>query len=605
MKLKTSKLLTNTLLGISLTFLSLTSCVNTKKDESVTFRCSGGWYIPPAFHGNSMAQGGDGSHIHFIYDTLFFYVPKTNQMIPRIGLEVSEGEDDKSLTFKIRKGVLWHDGSPFNAYDIKNNFLILYLQGWGGNLKSIDVIDDYTIKFNWLNPMNIIEKRNLMLEKIRCPKHIYKKWADQSEKILAKVKQINDIKFENWTDKEKNINSQISIEKSDILQDMYKYRPETPIGTGAFKLNHVSASELELIKFDKAWNKDQVSVDKIKMLKGPSNDIIWAYLIAGDVDVAHPATPQDVTNQILKLNKRTKVIVTSDYGDFGFLFNTKRMPMSDLNFRKAIAHLTNKDMIRMVSSYYSKTSDNKNIPIIGSLKDKWITKSFNDSLIDYDYSPKKAIEILENAGYKKDANGFYTNPDGTEIKLEIASIAGYSDWVLASESFATQLTNAGIRANVRTLEGSFFNQQLQNNEYDIASNFGSDFKMYAHPIVSFGRFFDPNGYIKKASFMPDVIKDKNNNNVVIQKEFDKVVNTRSESERLKSIEKLSEITNMYLPFLSIYEKNLTVFAVDGERVSGWADEKDPIWSSSALGLETLYSYLISSGKVHKVNNEIK
>ena len=585
----------------SLMIVSLSSCYGkTVKDNSVIFRCSGGWYTPPAFHGNSMAQGGDGTHIHFIYDSLFFFVPKTEEMIPRLGLSVIEGKDLKSLTFKIRPGVLWHDGKPFNAYDVKASFLTLYLQGWGGNLNNIEILDDYTLTFHWNQPMTIIEKRNIMLEKIRVPKHLYATWSDKAQKILAKAKSINDMGYKNWTEKENKINGDIQIEKSEVLQDMYKFRPDLPIGTGAFKVTHVSASELELTKYDKSWSANVVSIDKVKLLRGPSNDVLWAFLIAGDVDASHPATPQDVAEQILKLNDKTKIVTPSDYGEFGFLFNMKREPMSDLNFRKAIAHLIDKDIIRMVSSYYSKTSDNRNIPVIGSLEKKWLDKPFIDSLESYDYSPEKGISILEKAGYKKDEDGFYTTPSGSEIKIEIASIAGYSDWVLASESFATQLTKMGIRANVRTLEGSYFHQQLQNNEFDIASNFGSDFKMYAHPSTSFGRFFDTNGYIRKASYLPEIVKDENGNKIVLQKELDLMVNSQTKTETEKPLKRLSKVANQYLPFIPMYEKNLTVFVVDGERVAGWPDKNDPIWTSSSSGLESLYSYLISSGKVHKV-----
>lgn len=597
-----------TLISSVVLSVSLSSCFAKKaQDNSVVFRCSGGWYTPPAFHGNSLAQGGDGTHIHFIYDSLFFFVPKTEEMIPRLGVSVEDKEPD-SLTIKVREGVLWHDGSPFNAYDVKSSFLILYLQGWGGNLNDIEIIDNYTVKFHWKHTMTTIEKRNIMLEKLRAPNHLYGEWVKKAEIILAKAREINKIAYENWTERENKINADLQLQKSEVLQEMYKYRPDLPVGTGAFKVTHVSASEMELTKYDKSWSAKDVSVDKVKLLRGPSNDVLWAFLIAGDVDASHPATPEDVAEQILALNDKTKIVTPSDYGEFGFLFNTKKAPMSDINFRKAIAHLIDKDTVRMVSSYYSKTSDTYNIPVIGSIEDRWLNKSFLNTLESYDHSVEKAAEILEKAGYKKDEYGFYTTPSGDPIKLEIASIAGYSDWVLASESFATQLSKFGIQSNVRTLEASYFHQQLQNNQFDIASNFGSDFKMYAHPATSFGRFFDTNGYIKRASGLPDILKDKQGKNIVLQKQFEQMVNSQSKNAIEKPLKTLSEISNQYLPFIPIYEKNLTVFVVDGERVSGWPDKNDPIWTSSSSGLEGLYSYLISSGTVHKADgdkNEIK
>ncbi len=579
--------------------ISFSGCSKNNNDNSVIFRCSGGWYIPPAFHGNPFVQGGDGTHIYFIFDSLFFFIPKTEELVPRLGLTVEDGKDLKSLIIKIRQDVTWHDGKPFTPEDIKSSFLILYLQGWGGNLNDIRVIDKDSVSFEWKQPMTVIEKRNILLEKIKAPNHLYLPWVKKAENILKKVRELNAIDYKKWTEKEKKINQLIQLEKNDALQDMYKFRPENPVGTGAFKVSFVGASEMEMVKYGKSWCSDKVSVDKIKLLRGPSNDVLWAFLIAGDVDASHPATPADVATQILRLNNKTKMVTPSDYGEFGFLFNTKKSPMSDIKFRKAIAHLINKDTIRMVSSFYSKTSDNYNIPIIDSLKSKFINGKILTGFTNYDYSPEKAINILEKSGYKKDESGFYNTPSGEEIKLEIASIAGYSDWVLASESFATQLTKSGIKANVRTLEGSYFHQQLQNNNFDIASNFGSDFKMYAHPATSFGRFFDKNGYIKRASALSDNVNGRDGIRINLQEQVELIVGDKMKENVSLPLKKLSWVANEYLPFLPIYEKNLTVFIVDGERVTGWPQANDSVWSSSSSGIESLYSFLISTGRVHK------
>jgi ABC-type transport system substrate-binding protein len=59
--------------------------------------------------------------------------------------------DGKAITFYLRKGVKFHDGTPFNAQAVKVNFDIqIKTKAWM-NLKSMtstEVIDDYTIKCN-------------------------------------------------------------------------------------------------------------------------------------------------------------------------------------------------------------------------------------------------------------------------------------------------------------------------------------------------------------------------------------------------------------------------------------------------------------------------
>ena len=116
------------------------------------------------------------------------------------------------------------------------------------------------------------------------------------------------------------------------------------------------------------------------------------------------------------------------------IFNTKKEPMSDLKFRKALAYAINKDLVRMIAYFYSTTVGTYNTGILQSLSGKWLSKDFYKRMTSYDYSLETAHKILDEAGYKKDNDGFYKMPGGEAIQLEIASIAQYSDWVLACES---------------------------------------------------------------------------------------------------------------------------------------------------------------------------
>lgn len=384
------------------------------------------------------------------------------------------------------------------------------------------------------------------------------------------------------------------------MQNIYRFRPKKPVGTGPFAFSFVTGSDLGLVKFQDYWQAKNITVDEIRIIKSVSNDITWAYLISGNIDATHPATPQDVTEQVLKLNKQVKLYLPSDHGEFGFIFNTKKKPLSDLNFRKAIAYAVNKDTLRMISYYYSTTIGPYNTGVLHSYRNKWIAPEFYKKMTKYDYNPKKAEQLLQASGYKKGKDGFYTFSDGKPISIEVCAIAGYSDWVMGCESLTNQLQKIGIKAQIRTYESSLFNQLLATNKFDIAAQFGVDYRAYAHPAPSFNRYYGKGAYIKVASGVPDKLKSYTGEVISLQKILKNFYTTRDKKEIQDTVHHLAWVSNEYLPFLSIYEKNLMLFVSENKRVKGWPKKDDPIWSICCSGLESLFAYLMATGTLKGV-----
>ena len=552
--------------------------------------------MPPAFHGNPYVPGGDGTHMHFIWERLFLLIPKNGKLIPRLGLSHKFSKDFKQLTVHLRKGVLWHDKTPFTSKDVKTSFLVRYALGWGDALEKIKTPDDYTIIFCWRKPFGEIEAKVIFNEKIMAPYHLFHKYTNRVEKVLEQAQKIPLRDTSRFYAKQRE---DVQMQKAEILKDIFKFRPQFPIGTGPFKFSFVTGSDLGMVKFQEGWEAKNITVDEVRIVKGVSNDIAWAYLIAGEIDAAHPATPQDVTEQILKLNPKTKLMLPSDYMEFGFVFNLKKAPMSDINFRKAIAYGIEKDRIRMISYYYGSTAGPYSAGILHSLWAKFLDKNFTKRMTAYKYNTKKTHEILKKAGYKKDKEGFYAMPNGKPIKIEIAAVAGYSDWVLGCESMSNQLRKLGIRTQIRTFEHSQYHQRLGDHNFDIAASMGTDYKSYAHPATSFDRYYGESAYLKVATGIPDKLKSYDGKEIHLEKFVEVLHHTKDKKKFRETLQHLAWVSNEYLPFLTIYEKNLMVFVVS-RRVQGWPGKDDPIWSASGSGLEYVFAYLIATGKVQGV-----
>src|SRR5256885_16466058 len=72
-------------------------------------------------------------------------------------------EDGKSLTFKLRQGVKWHDGKPFTAKDVRCTWELIAgtaaeklrvnpRKSWYRNLEGVSVDNDYHVTFTLKRP---------------------------------------------------------------------------------------------------------------------------------------------------------------------------------------------------------------------------------------------------------------------------------------------------------------------------------------------------------------------------------------------------------------------------------------------------------------------
>ena len=77
---------------------------------------------------------------------------------PGLALSWDTSADGKAITFKLRQGVTFHDGTPFNAQAVKANIdnLIPPKETLLSGITSVDVVDDYTVKLNLPSYDNLI-----------------------------------------------------------------------------------------------------------------------------------------------------------------------------------------------------------------------------------------------------------------------------------------------------------------------------------------------------------------------------------------------------------------------------------------------------------------
>ncbi|MEO0425840.1 MAG: ABC transporter substrate-binding protein [Pseudomonadota bacterium] len=144
---------------------------------------SGGTFVylvqpePPSLASYLSTSGPIGLVAPKIYDGLFDYDNDLN-IVPALATSYEVSEDGKTVTFKLREGVKWHDGEDFTSEDVQFTIMevLKKVHPRGPNsfreVTSIDTPDDFTAVFNLANPAPYMLRALSGYESPIVPKHL-------------------------------------------------------------------------------------------------------------------------------------------------------------------------------------------------------------------------------------------------------------------------------------------------------------------------------------------------------------------------------------------------------------------------------------------------
>ncbi|MGB9586032.1 MAG: ABC transporter substrate-binding protein, partial [Anaerolineales bacterium] len=316
--------------------------------------------------------------------------------------------DGKSYTFNLRKGVKFHDGTPFNAQAVKYclerqidpkhpqyaGSAYPYAKSFLGNVESIQVLDDYTIRFILKTPLSPF---------IHYLAH-----------------------------------NALRIMSPESLKKYGKEVRKNPAGTGPFKLKEWTPGvRVVLERNTQYWG----GVPKIRNLIYVPIIEAQARLSAirtGEVDL----TVDVPTDSLPILRKDPNIIVAeaTSAAVWYVVLNTQKTnpPFNNKLVRQAMNYAVNKEaIVKDILKGTGIVSHSPMSPIYG----KYHLKA--SEVKTYPYDPAKAKELLKQAGYP---NGFTCNfivPEsgsGMQSPMEMATV------------IQANLAAVGIKCNIQTFE---------------------------------------------------------------------------------------------------------------------------------------------------------
>jgi peptide/nickel transport system substrate-binding protein len=314
--------------------------------------------------------------------------------------------DDVTWEFKLRKGIFFHNGEPFNAAAAKYSLerckthpksQYKYMVP---DYKEIVAVDDTTLRFVTKVPT---PETLTMLESISM---VPPKYYEETE---------------------------------------YGKLAATPIGTGAYKfVEWVKDDHITLVRSDK-WHRGKPEFDKVVIRPIPQDATRVAALISGEVDAVWGVSIPDIPR--IEKNPKTYVKRAPSIRSIYIMFDVftdkggpapemnpglpagKPNPFKDPRVRKAMAHAINLDEIIkfvMEGSAYPASQ------IVSQY-----TEGFNPNISRPKYDPELAQKLLAEAGY----------PTGFEANFDTPNDRYINDQQV-TEAVAHQLGKVGVKLKV-------------------------------------------------------------------------------------------------------------------------------------------------------------
>lgn len=343
--------------------------------------------------------------IAFAVEERLFDIDKKGNLIPELGLAATPSKDGKSWTIKLRQGVSFHDGVPFNAdavvshweriLDPNNRFRGASLME---PIESVKKVDEFTIRFQlrypWIPLKDLLASTNVIAAYIPSPKAVTEGTQDRS-----------------------------------------------PVGTGAFMFKEwLPNDRLVVVKNPNYWQTGKPHLDSIVFRTVPDMQTRFSGLKSGELDII--LTDRGASVLQVKDDNSLKLYSSNASGAETILFNTSKPPLNDLRVRRAIAHAWNQD-------FYIKASYKDTIPAI----DSPFGEGDSCGNLGYpEYNQEKARKLISE--YEKPVN----------LELQVTSTPRGREF---GEIIQRMLKEVGITVTITPLALSQRNKLVFAGEYEM------------------------------------------------------------------------------------------------------------------------------------------
>jgi peptide/nickel transport system substrate-binding protein len=353
-----------------------------------------------------------------VAETLVTFPEEKTEVVPGLAESWTISKDGLQYTFKLRKGISFHDGTPFNAAAVKfsierqinpdhpANKLGKYpfANYFFGNVKAVEVLSDDRVAFLLKEPR-----------------------ASFLAILTAAAASI--------------------VSPAAVMKSGMDY-PSQPVGTGPFKFASWERGQRVVLEKNPSYWKGPVKYDRVVFRPIVEDQARLTELLTGQLDLI-VGVPADFVAQ-LESNAKVGLLKQTGVHVWYLGINNQKKPFDDKRVRQALNCAVNKDAI--VKDVLKGTGTVSRGPVMPN------TWGAEPALKAYPYDPARAKKLLAEAGYP---NGFSTTLWTPE------SGSGMQAPVAMSTVIQSNLKAVGVNVNMQTMEWGAFLAKLRSKEQEL------------------------------------------------------------------------------------------------------------------------------------------
>ncbi len=461
-----------------------------------------------------------------IYEPLWFFdMADSSQTHPWLATSYTWSNGGETLTFDLRQGVKWSDGTPFTSADVAYTFNLIKsnaaLNESALPITSAVAEGPYKVAINFSAPsytdINYIAGTTYIV-----PEHIWKSVSDPST-----------------------------------------YQDPKPVGTGAYVVSSVTGTSMVLTANPHYYQAGLPKIKTLRYLYYNGNTSIDLAIESGSVAWGGAFIPN--IKQVYEAKNPNYHVIDIPAAIINIVPNMVSGPTASLPVREAISDAINRSFVGQ--DVYDG--------LVGQINQTGLVQPLYSDVTNpaldkpYPFSDSLAEKTLEAAGYKMGSNGYFAK-NGAELNVSIQVPSGYTDYVSVLQILQQEMKTAGINMSVDAESLSQYSSNRSNGDFQLLIEY---YGFTPSPYVYYKNLLDSQGIPAMGKL--DTAGDYGRfSNPTVNSLFNAIAATPNVSQQQPDFYKIESVVAAQLPIIPVSDQQGDT-EFNGNLVTGYPTLSNP------------------------------